>query len=90
MNITVIAISATLGLIGLSILVSIYAGVKSVINGKQDFKKIITVLIPAVVFAITYGVMGTAGEAGIATMLVMLALMAIVTLISGMKSTLNF
>ena len=90
MNITVIAIGSTLGLIGLAILVSIFAGIKSVLNGKVDIKMMITLLIPFIVFGISYGTIGTLGDAGIATMMVMIGLMAVVTLISGLKSTLNF
>jgi len=89
-NMTAISIGATLGLIGLAIVISIIAGVMSLINGKQDYKKIITVLIPFIVFGITYNTIGTLADAGIATMLVMLGLMALITLLSGMKSTFNF
>lgn len=90
MNISVIAIGITLALIGLALLASVWAGVKSVMNGKQDLKKSISILVPFAVFGGSFAVFGTAADAGIATMLFMLALMAAFVVFTGLRSTLNF
>lgn len=78
------------GLIGLGILAMIFSGIQSVMKGKQDVKKIITMIVPFIVYGITYAIIGGLAEAGIATMFVMLAFMVLAILISGTRSTFNF
>ena len=85
-----IALGLALGLIGLGILGMLISGVQAVIRGKQDFKKIIMMLVPFVVFAITYGIFGVFSQAGVATMLIMMALMALGIVLSGVRGTFNF
>lgn len=87
--ITPIALGFSLAMIGVGVLAIIFSGIKNIINGKVDLKKIITVAIPFVVFGIAYGVMGTLTQAGIATMLFMIAVMALLIAVSGLRSTFN-
>lgn len=84
-----IGIGLVLGLIGIGLLGILVSGVQSVIKGKQDVKKIITMIVPIAVFGIAYAIAGNVLEAGIATMVFMLAAMALLILLSGMRSTFN-
>jgi len=84
-----ISIGLALGLIGLGVLGMFISGILSVVKAKQDLKKIITMVIPFVVFGIAYGIAGDIPIAGISTMLFMLAAMALMMLISGTRSTFN-
>lgn len=84
-----IGIGLCFGLIGLGVLAMIVSGIQSVIKGKQDVKKIATMIVPFVVYGIAYVVTGEFAEAGIATMFFMLALMVLTILVSGARSTFN-
>ena len=84
-----ILLGLVLGLIGLGILGILISGLLSVIKGKQDLKKIITMVVPFIVFGIAYAIAGDVPIAGISTMLFMLAAMALMMLISGTRSTFN-
>lgn len=84
-----IAIGLALGLIGLGIIGMLISGIQSMIQGKQDFMKIIMMLVPFAVFAITYGIFADVSQAGVATMLIMMALMALGIVLSGLRGSLN-
>lgn len=86
---SVIGIGIGLGLIVLGIIASLVAGVRSVKNGKQDFKKIITFFVPFAVFGIAYAITSEFNDAGIATMLFMMAAMILTIAMSGLRSTFN-
>lgn len=84
-----IAIGLSLGLIGLGIIGILISGIQSVMKGKQDIKKIVTMLVPFVVFGIAFGVAGTVTEAAIGTMLFMMAAMALLIVATGIRGTFN-
>lgn len=84
-----VALGLALGLIGLGILGILISGIQSIIKGKQDFKKILTMLVPFVVFAVTYGIFSDATQAGVATMLFMLAAMALLIVLTGLRGVFN-
>lgn len=86
---SVVGIGIGIGLIALGILATLVAGVRSVMNGKQDFKKIITFLVPFAVFGIAYGVTSDFGDAGIATMIFMMGAMVLTITLSGLRSSFN-
>lgn len=86
---SVVGIGIGIGLIALGILATLIAGVRSVMNGKQDFKKIFTFLVPFAVFGIAYGITSDFGDAGIATMIFMMGAMALTIALSGLRSTFN-
>ncbi|MGM0589951.1 MAG: hypothetical protein ACQETE_16155 [Bacteroidota bacterium] len=90
MNITTIAIGAVLALIVLGMLITVVTGIRNVINGKFDAKKIGSILVPFVVFGVSYGILGTFIDAGIATMLVMIGLMLLSIALTGMRTTFKF
>lgn len=87
---SVIGIGLAIGLIAIGLIAIVIAGVRSITNGKQDFKKVGSFLVPFVVFGVAYGVTGSAGEAGIATMLFLMALMALLIAVTGLRSSFNF
>lgn len=84
-----ISIGVGLGLIGLGIIGMLISGIQSVMKGKQDFKKIVTMVVPFVVFGIAYGIAGTVTEAAIGTMLFMMAAMILLILATGVRGTFN-
>jgi hypothetical protein len=86
---SVIGLGIAAGLLGLGIIAIIVAGARSIKNGKQDFKKIITFLVPFAVYGVAFGITGSFNEAGIATMLFMMVAMLLFMLLSGFRSTFN-
>ncbi|HEX6981207.1 MAG TPA: hypothetical protein VF181_00460 [Balneolaceae bacterium] len=84
-----IGIGLCFGLIGLGILAMIFSGIQSLIKGKQDVKKIATMVVPFIVYGVAYVIVGGLAEAGIATMFVMLAFMVLAIILSGMRTTFN-
>lgn len=84
-----IALGLGLGLVGLGILGMLISGIQSLIKGKQDIKKLVSMLVPFVVFGIAYGVAGTVTEAAIGTMLFMMAAMLLLIILTGLRGTFN-
>ena len=87
--IVTIALGLGLGLVGLGVLGMIIAGIRSVMKGKQDFKKIVTMIVPFVVFGVAYGIAGAVTEAAIGTLLFMMAAMVLTIFATGLRGTLN-
>lgn len=85
-----LAIGATVIIIALCVLGILFAGVKSIANGKQDFKKSAIMAVPVVIFGITYGALGTSLDAGVATLLIMIVLMFALILATGIKGVFRF
>lgn len=86
---SIIGLGIAAGMIGLGLLAILVAGVKSIKNGNQDLKKIVTFLIPFAVAGIAFGITGSVNEAGIATMIFMMGAMLILMLLTGFRSTFN-
>lgn len=85
-----LAIGLALGLIVIGVIGIFISGIRNVINGKSDFKKIAVMGVPVVIFAISFALMGTFVQAGVATMIFMIALMLLSILVTGTRGTLNF
>jgi hypothetical protein len=84
-----IAMGLGLGLIGLGVLGMLISGIRSVMKGKQDIKKIVTMLVPFAVFGIAYAIAGSLTEAALGTMLFMMAAMVLLIALTGMRTTFN-
>ncbi len=84
-----IAIGLGLGLIGLGILGMLISGIQSMMKGKQDVKKIVTMIVPFLVFGVAYAIAGTVTEAAIGTMLFMMAAMVLLIMATGLRGTFN-
>ncbi len=85
-----IAIGFALALMGIGVIGIAISGVRNVINGKSEFKKVIVMIVPVVIFAIFYGILGTFSEAGVATMVVMMSFMALAIVLTGTRGTFKF
>lgn len=86
----VISVGLGIGLIVLGVVGIILSGIKSLVNGKQDFKRIGMMAIPFVVFGITYAVFGDIPEAGVSTAVFMLLAMVVTIVLTGMRGTFKF
>ncbi|MGK7369457.1 MAG: hypothetical protein ACNS64_04520 [Candidatus Halalkalibacterium sp. M3_1C_030] len=86
---SIIGLGIAAGLIGLGVLAIIVAGARSLKNGKVDFKKIVTFLVPFAVYGVAFGITGSFNEAGIATMIFMIGAMILFIVLTGFRSTFN-
>ena len=87
--IVTIALGLGLGLVGLGVLGMLVSGIQSIMKGKQDVKKIVTMIVPFIVFGVAYLIAGTVTKAAIGTMLFMMAAMILLILATGLRGTLN-
>lgn len=85
-----ISVSLAMGLIVLGVVAMIVSGVKSVINGKQDLKRIAMILVPAVVFGISYAVLSDVSKAAILTTGLLMGLMILSIMFTGLRGTFKF
>ncbi|WP_069130811.1 hypothetical protein [Rhodohalobacter halophilus] len=85
-----LAIGLVLGLIGIGVVGILVSGIRNVINGKSDLKRVGIMGVPVAVFAISYASLGTANQAGVATMLFMIGVMLVGIVITGTRGTFKF
>ncbi len=88
-------VGLSVGLAGLlivgGILAMLISGIRSVAQGKQDFKRIAMMLVPFIVFGITYFALGQdLPKAAVMTAGIMMAGMAIGIVFTGLKGTFRF
>ena len=86
----VISVGLGIGLIVFGVVGIIFSGIKSLANGKQDFKRIGMMAVPFVVFGISYAVFGDVPQAGVFTSVFMLGAMALTIILTGMRGTFKF
>lgn len=85
-----VAIGIALALIGIGVVGIIVSGIRNVINGKSEIKKVTVMLVPVLIFAGSYVAMGTFEQAGVLTMVVMILLMVVGILVTGTRGTFKF
>jgi hypothetical protein len=85
-----LAIGLALGLIVIGLIAISIAGIRNVINGKSEVKRVSIMLVPVAVFGISYATLGTYQEAGMATMLFMMGVMVLGILVTGTRGTFKF
>lgn len=85
-----LAIGLTLGLILIGVIGILFSGVRNVLNGKSDFKRVAIMLVPVVIFGVSYVVMGTFEQAGVATVVFMVGVMMISIFVTGTRGTIKF
>lgn len=90
MDIVSIVLGITFGLIVLSIIVIAAYGAMNIVGGKHEVQKVVAILVPFVIFGISYGVTGDLAEAGIGATLLMMVLLALFILFSGLRKTFKF
>lgn len=82
-----IGIGIAVALIGLGVVGMIFSGIRAMINGKSDLKRVAVMLVPVAIFAISYFSMGDVNRAGITTLSIMIVLMVLSIFISGTRGT---
>ncbi len=85
-----ISVGLAAGLIALGVITMLFAGVRSLVLGKQDFKKIGMMAVPFIIFAISYGVAGEVAKGAVMTATVMMALMVGAIVLTGLRGTFKF
>jgi hypothetical protein len=85
-----IALMVMLAMIGIGVLMILIFGAKNLMTGKHEIQKLITMVVPFVLFGVTFGVMGYAASAAMATLLIMIGLLALFILVTGLRSTFKF
>lgn len=85
-----VAIGLALGLIVIGVIAIFVSGIKNVINGKSDFKRIAVMIVPVIVFVACFAMFGTFVQAGVATMIFMISIMLLSILVTGTRGTFNF
>lgn len=79
-----------MGLIGIGVVAVLIAGIRNIANGKSEFKKISVMLIPIVIFGVSYAALGTLNQAGVATMVFMIGAMLLAIMVTGTRGTFKF
>lgn len=85
-----LAIGLALGLILIGVIGILVSGMRNVINGKSEFKRVTVMLVPLVVFGVSYATMGTFNQAGVATAVFMITVMLISIFVTGTRGTIKF
>lgn len=82
-----IGLGIAMAMIGIGALGIVISGIRAVLNGKSDFRRLAITTFPILVFIVTFLVVGDAAQAGITTLAVMLFLMVFSIFISGTRGT---
>ena len=85
-----IAVFGAVGLIIIGVIAMVVSGFKSLIQGKQDVKRIAIMAVPFIIFGITYVVLGDIAKAGVSTMMAMIGIMVGSVLLTGLRGTFKF
>lgn len=85
-----LAVGLVLGLIAIGVVGIVVSGIRNIMNGKSEFKRVTVMLVPVVIFAVTYGISGSVDQAGVATMVIMIAFMMLSILVTGTRGTFKF
>lgn len=89
--IVLVAVYGAFGLMGLGILSMVVSAIKSLMQGKQDFKRIAIMAVPFIVFGISYAVAeGDIAKAGVMTTMVMMIIMVVMIVLTGLRGTFKF
>lgn len=85
-----LAIGLALGLIVIGVIAIFISGIKNLISGKSDVKRITVMVVPVIIFAASFAMLGTFSQAGVATMIFMISIMLLSILVTGTRGTFNF
>ncbi len=87
MGLSEIALTGGLVLLGISLLLIAGFGIKNIVGGKHEWTKIAIVLVPFLIFLVTYAVTGQSTESALFTFVSMIGLMLALILFGGLRST---
>ena len=85
-----LVIGLAMGLIVIGVLGAIGVGIKNVVSGKSDLKRVSVMVVPLAVFGISYAVFGDFDQAGMSTLVAMMGLMILSIVISSTRGTFKF
>ncbi|MCC5942666.1 MAG: hypothetical protein JJU37_14085 [Balneolaceae bacterium] len=85
-----LAVGLVMALIGIGVVGIIISGIRNIMNGKSEFKRIAVMVVPVIIFAATYALSGSFDQAGVATMVVMIGLMVVSIFVTGTRGTFKF
>lgn len=85
-----LAVIGAFGLIALGMVAMLFSGIKSMVQGKQDVKRILIMAVPFIVFGISYGVLSDVTKAGVLTTMVMMGIMVVSVIFTGLRGTFKF
>jgi hypothetical protein len=85
-----IAVIGTFVLMGLGILSMVVSGIKGLVQGKQDFKRIALISTPIIIFAVSYVAFNDVTKAGVMTTMGMMAIMVVSIVFTGLRGTFKF
>lgn len=85
-----IAVIGAMGLIGLGVVSMFVSGIKSLMQGKQDLKRIVIMAVPFIIFGVAFGVLGDIPKAGVLTTMAMMGVMVVSVVITGLRGTFKF
>lgn len=85
--INTLAIGLVLGLIGIGVFAILITGIRNVINGKSEVKRVAVMGVPVAIFLISYVSLGSANQAGVATMMFMMGAMILGIVLTGTRGT---
>ncbi len=85
MDVVHIALAIALGMMAIGGLTMVAFSARNIFSGRHDLMKVGVMLVPAVIFGVTFGILGDATEAGVLTMMLMIGLMALFIAYSGLR-----
>ncbi|TVR18314.1 MAG: hypothetical protein EA391_02605 [Balneolaceae bacterium] len=85
-----LAVGLAMALIAIGVVGIIISGIRNIINGKSEFKRIAVMIVPVIIFVATYALSGSFDQAGVATMVVMIGLMIVSIFVTGTRGTFKF
>ncbi len=85
-----LAVGLVMALIAIGVVGIVISGIRNIMNGKSEFKRIAVMVVPVIIFAATYGLSGSFDQAGVATMVVMIGLMVVSIFVTGTRGTFKF
>lgn len=85
-----LAVGLAMALIAIGVVGILISGIRNIINGKSEFKRIAVMIVPVIIFAATYALSGSFDQAGVATMVVMIGLMVVSIFVTGTRGTFKF
>ncbi len=85
-----LAVGLAMALIAIGVVGIVISGIRNIINGKSEFKRIAVMIVPVIIFAATYAMSGSFDQAGVATMVVMIGLMVVSIFVTGTRGTFKF
>jgi len=90
MGISEIALTGGLVLLAISLLLIAIFGIKNIVSGKHELSKIGVVVLPFVIFGITFGVTGQLTESALLTLIALIGMMLLLILFGGIRSSFKF